>query len=485
MKKIAIIGSGFSSLSAACYLAKSGHDVHVFEKNNSLGGRAREFKANGFRFDMGPSWYWMPDVFEDFFKDFGQSVSDHYDLKRLDPSYRVFFGKNDFVDLPSDLNALYALFESIEPNSSKNLKAFLKDAEFNYKVAMEKIVHLPGHNVFELVKFETVSKLSQFFRNINDYIDKKFSNEKLRQILKFPVLFLGAIPKDTPYFYCFMNYADLKLGTWYPKGGMHEIVKAFVTLGTSLGVNYHTNSNITGFNIQNNTVKAIRVNGLDENFDIIVNGADYRHIEKLLPSKHQIYSEDYWDKRIMAPSSLLFYLGFNKKLKNVIHHNLFFDADFDEHAKEIYKSHQWPSDPLFYANFTSLTDPEDAPENCESAFLLMPISTEIKDSESEREKYFDILMDRLEEKTNQSLRDHIIYKKSFCIADFKEEYNSFKGNAYGLANTLKQTAFLKPKMKNKTLTNFYNIGQLTIPGPGVPPAIISGKIAAEQIQNTN
>jgi phytoene desaturase len=483
MKEIAIIGSGFSSLSAACYLAKEGYNVNVYEKNDSLGGRARSFKAEGFRFDMGPSWYWMPDVFDSFFSHFNKKVSDFYQLERLDPSYRIFFTSDDYVDLPSNINDLYQLFESIEKGSSIALTKFLKDAEFNYNVAMNDIVHLPGKSVFELIRYETVIKLSQFFKNIDKVIDKGFENQKLREILKFPVLFLGAEPKDTPYFYCFMNHADLNLGTWYPKGGMYKVVDALLKLGKSLGVNYHTNSNVSGFKINQKTITHVIVNGENVACDILINGADYRFIEKLLPQKHRMYSEDYWNKRIMAPSSLLFYLGFNKKVKNVIHHNLFFDSDFNLHAKEIYKTHQWPTNPLFYANFTSVTDVEDAPEGGESCFLLMPISTEIEDSEAQRELYYNVLMERLEKATHQNLKEHVIFKKSFCIDDFKTAYNSFKGNAYGLANTLNQTAFLKPKMKNKTLTNFYNIGQLTVPGPGVPPALISGEIVSKLIMN--
>jgi phytoene desaturase len=481
MEKIAIIGSGFSSLSAACYLAKDGYDVSVYEKNSDFGGRAREFKVDGFRFDMGPSWYWMPDVFESFFGDFGKKVSDYYTLERLTPSYRVIFSANDYIDLPSDLNELYALFESIEKGSASKLKSFLEDAQYNYNIAINKIVKLPGHSPFELITLETVTRVSQFFKTINTYVSKKFTNEKLRQILEFPVLFLGAKPENTPYFYCFMNFADLSLGTWYPKGGMYEVVNGIYELADSLGVNFYANAEVLGFNIKDNHVTGIKLKDKQIDCDFVVNGGDYRHVEKLLPQKFQMYSDKYWDTRVMAPSALLFYIGFNKKVDHVLHHNLFFDADFKKHASEIYDTSQWPTNPLFYANFTSKTDSEDAPNGHETCFLLMPIAAGIEDSKSMREKYYHILMDRLEIHTNQNLKKHVIYKRSFCVDDFISEYHSFKGNAYGLANTLTQTAFLKPKLKNKKLKNFYNTGQLTVPGPGVPPALISGKIVSELI----
>lgn len=485
MKEVHIIGSGFSALSASSYLAQAGYKVNVYEKNEDLGGRAREFKVDGFRFDMGPSWYWMPDVFESFFADFGYQVSDFYQLKRLSPSYRVYFAPNDYVDLPTDLEDLYQLFEDIETGSSQHLKAFLKDAEYNYGVAMNKIVQLPGFSPLELVTFETVSRVSQFFTHISQHIQKKIKNPKLVQILEFPVLFLGAKPSNTPYFYCFMNHADLTLGTWYPEGGMHEIVKSMVKLAQSLGVQFHTKSAVNEIVVENKKVKGLKVNGELIEASIVISGADYAHSEQLLAPEYRMYSSQYWENRVFAPSSLLFYVGFNKKIEGVLHHTLCFDADFNKHAEEIYDEAKWPTSPLFYANFTTKTDPLDAPNGCETGFFLMPIAPGIEDTDEIRETYFNRIIKRLELLTNQDIMSYIVYKKSFCVKDFISEYNSYKGNAYGLANTLKQTAFLKPKLKSKKVDNLYFTGQLTVPGPGVPPALISGKIVSQLITKTN
>ena len=483
-KSISIIGSGFSSLSAACYLAKMGHDVQVFEKNNDLGGRARQFKENGFTFDMGPSWYWMPDVFERFFKDFDFQVKDFYTLKKLNPAYHVYFDKNDFIAIPDSLDKIYQVFENEEKGSAAKLKKFISRAEDNYKLAVTDMLYkMPGLSPLELISFDTIRRVRYFLSNIKKEVHKDFKNPKLRSILEFPVLFLGAESSNTPAFYNFMNYADFGLGTWQPTNGFYDVVNAMISIGKSLGVKYHNNSNIDKIITHKSHATGINVNGKVINSDIVLSGADYNHTEKLLPENLRQYSEKYWSKRVLAPSSLLFYLGFDKKLNNLAHHNLFFDTDFNLHSKEIYKNPKWPSEPLFYANFTSITNEHTAPKGCENGFILIPLAPGLKDTQELRDKYFNIVMDRIESITEQKIKKSIIYKKSFCVSDFVDEYNSYKGNAYGLANTLLQTSFLRPKLKSKLVKNMYFTGQLSVPGPGVPPAIVSGKLVADLINN--
>lgn len=479
---IAVIGSGFSSLSAACYLAKEGYDVTIFEKNESIGGRASQFKTEGFTFDMGPSWYWMPDVFERFFNDFGHSVSDFYELKKLNPAYSVFF-KDDKVDIGDNLEDIYNTFEIEEKGSSKALKEFITDAKSNYDVAIKDLVYRPGISALELVTPKTVVKLDQFFSNVSKQVRRKVKNPKLVSILEFPVLFLGAKPSNTPTFYNFMNYADFGLGTWQPKGGMHQVIIGMESLAKNLGVKIKVNSSVSKINTVNKKVIGITVNNTKLNFDIVLSGADYHHTETLLENNEKQYSEKYWDKKTFAPSCLLFYIGFNKKLKNVSHHNLFFDTDFEKHAEEIYDNPEWPTDPLFYANFTSITDPETAPEGMENGFFLIPIAPGLKDTDTLRAQYFNKIITRFEKITKQDVKNNIIFKKSFCVNDFINRYNSYKGNAYGMANTLLQTAFLRPNLKSKKVENLFFTGQLTVPGPGVPPALISGKLVSGLIIN--
>ncbi|MFC4094305.1 phytoene desaturase family protein [Euzebyella saccharophila] len=479
-KKIIVIGSGFSSLSASCYLAKAGFEVAIYEKNSTVGGRARQFKESGFTFDMGPSWYWMPDIFDKFFSDFDKKTSDYYQLDKLDPAYKIFF-TDEQLTIGDSLDKICMEFERIEPGSSVHLKEFISKAETNYDIAINKVVLRPGLSPLELVTPETIMRVDQFFKTISGEVRKKFKNPKLVSTLEFPVLFLGAKPSQTPSFYSFMNYADFGLGTWHPKGGMYEIIRAMHNLAKELGVEIHTDSPVEKITTINGVSNGIVVNGNQIAADAVLSGADYHHSESLLAPNERQYSETYWKDKVFAPSSLLFYIGFNKKINNVVHHNLFFDTDFEKHAREIYDNPSWPQDPLFYANFPSVSDKSMAPEGCETGFFLIPIAPGLKDNEELRDQYFDIVMDRFERITRQSVRGNMLFKRSFCVNDFLGEYNSYKGNAYGMANTLTQTAFLRPKLRSSKVKNLFFTGQLTVPGPGVPPALISGKLVSDLI----
>ena len=481
-KRINIIGSGFSSLSAASYLAKAGYEVVVYEKNKTTGGRARQYKKEGFTFDIGPTWYWMPDVFERFFNDFDKKPSDYYELERLDPAYQVYFSEQESIIISGKLQEIYEAFEKEEKGSSRHLKQFLESAKFNYNAAMKELVYRPGVSALELITPETISRVNQFFSTIRKQVRKKIKSQKLIQILEFPVLFLGAKPSNTPAFYSFMNYADFGLGTWHPKGGMYKVVEAMTTLASSLGVVFETDANVEEICLDaNGKTTGLIVNDTFIKSDIVLSGADYHHSETLLPKKYRQYSEKYWDKKIFAPSSLLFYVGLSKKLENVSHHTLFFDTDFDVHAKAIYDNPSWPEKPLFYGSFPSITDSTLSPEGKEAATFLIPLAPGIEDNEELREKYFNMIIERLEKLTNQEVKSTILFKKSYCVNDFVKDYNSYKGNAYGLANILTQTAFLRPKIKSKKVDNLYFTGQLTVPGPGVPPSLISGKIVSDLI----
>ena len=484
VKKVIIIGSGFSSLSAACYLAKSGYNVTVFEKNSQPGGRACQWKKDGFTFDMGPTWYWMPDILENFFADFGKKTSDYYSLKRLDPSYRVYFGEMDFIDMPVGTDKIEKLFEDLEKGAGNKLKKFLRSAKKTYDVAVNEMVHVPGHSPLELISTDTISNLGLFLISVRKQIWSLFKHPRIQNILEFPVLFLGAKPGEIPAFYNFMNYADLELGTWYPSEGMYSVVRAMVDLASSLGVKFRFNCEVESLSPnQSSKEKGLEIVTQGEKFqsDIVVSGADYHHTEQLLDAKFRGYTENYWDKKVFAPSALLFYLGINKKLENMLHHTLFFDADFDQHAEAIYDKKRWPEKPLFYVSCASKTDATSAPAGAENVTILIPVAPGIEDNETTREIYFSKAIERLEKLTHQKIKDHVILKRSYCISDFEKDYHSYKGNAYGLANTLLQTAFLRPKIRSRKVNNLYFAGQLTVPGPGVPPCIVSGKIVAEEI----
>ncbi len=483
-KKVIVIGSGFAGLAAATSLADKGYEVIILEKNIAPGGRARKFAAEGFVFDMGPSWYWMPEVFEQYFARFGKRVSDYYHLHRLDPSYTIFFSEEHQMEVPASREALFALFEKYEPGSGPNLEKFLTEAAYKYEVGMKEFVFKPGNSILEFADLRVISSLFrlQMFQSMASHVRRLFKNEYLRKMLEFPVLFLGATPEKTPALYSLMNHADLSLGTWYPMGGMSKIIEGMVSLAKEVGVKILLNQEVMAIEVENGQAQRVVTHSGTFDADIVVGGADYHHIEQhLLQPEHRRYTERYWDKRTMAPSSLLFYLGINRKLNNLHHHNLFFDEDFRQHAIEIYEQPQWPSKPLFYACAPSVTDPSVAPEGCENLFLLIPLAPGLEDTDVLREKYFNIIMDRLENLMGQDIRKYIIYKRSYAHRDFEKDYHAYKGNAYGLANTLMQTAFLKPKLRSNKVTNLFYAGQLTTPGPGVPPSLISGQVVANEI----
>ena len=484
MPRAIVIGSGFSGLSSASFLAKQGWDVTVLEKHSMPGGRARKFVVQGFTFDMGPSWYWMPDVFERYFAQFNKQVSDYYELQRLDPSYRVYF-KNSMLDVPADYEALKQAFEQIETGSGKQLDLFMKEAAYKYEVGVKKLVFKPSQSLAEFFDLDLVKGLLKLdvFTSISKHVRKFFKDERLVELMEFPVLFLGALPQNIPALYSLMNFADVKLGTWFPKGGMYRIVNGMYELAKEQGVNFQFNQNVEQIVVQNKKATGVIANQQLLEADVVISSADYHHTEtKLLAPEHRTYSDAYWEKRVMAPSCLLYYVGLNKKLNDVPHHTLFFDSDFKKHGEEIYTNPQWPADPLFYVSVTTSTDASGAPEGCENMFFLIPVAANLQeDTEELREQYFQKIVKRFEERTGQLITEHIVFNKSYSVSDFKEEYNAFKGNAYGLANTLMQTAILKPSCKSKKLANLYYTGQLTVPGPGVPPALISGEVVAKLV----
>ncbi len=486
MNRIAVIGSGFSGLSAACFAAARGQKVTLFEKNNMIGGRARAFSEQGFTFDMGPSWYWMPDIFEDFFAAFNKRPEDYYKLVRLDPGFQMIFGKNDILRIPAELKDIYELFEQTETGSADKLRKFLAEGKFKYTVGMQKLVYKPSFSWLEFANREVISGAAklQLFKSVSSHVRSYFKDERLIALMEFPVLFLGATAKKIPALYSLMNYAALSLGTWYPMGGMVEIIKAMEKLALSLDVDILTGCEVNKINVLKE--RSVKINTTKGNFmtDGIIATGDYHHIEQnLLDRPYRNYNEAYWNKKTLAPSCLIFYIGVSKKVKKLIHHNLFFDASMESHSAEIYTNPKWPTNPLFYVCCPSKTDETVAPEEMENLFLLIPIAPGLEDTEATREYYYRHIIKRMEELCDDSIMPYVVYKKSYCINDFVSDYHAYKGNAYGLANTIRQTAVLKPSLRNKKVKNMFYAGQLTVPGPGVPPALISGQIAAKELLN--
>jgi phytoene desaturase len=478
-----VIGAGFSGMSTAAYLAQKGYRVTVLEKHDSPGGRGRQWQSEGYTFDMGPSWYWMPDVFETFFGHFGKKPSDYYTLERLDPSYSIFY-EDGPMTIPASMDEMEALFERVEPGSAIRLRKFLQDAAYKYEVGINDLVRKPSRSVFEFADTRVLKGLLQLdlLSNIRSSIKKVVKNPQLQQLLEFPVLFLGATPSNTPALYSLMNYADMSLGTWYPQGGMYAVVKAFHQLAVEQGASFQFGKEVSSFEYANGAISAV-VSGEEViPCDVVVASADYAHVDqKILAPAYRKYSPSYWAKRKMAPSSFLYYIGLDAPIPGIEHHSLFFDAPFDVHADAIYTEPRWPEKPLFYLSAASKTDAAAAPEGGEALVILIPTAPGLEDTDEVLDRYFHLVAERIKDHVGFDIREHMVVKRTYAYRDFVKDYHAHLGNAYGLANTLDQTAIFKPSLKGK-LSNLYYAGQLTVPGPGVPPCIISGEVVALEIQ---
>ncbi len=483
-KRIAVIGSGFSGLSAAAYAAKSGNEVHVFEKHHQPGGRARQFKTEeGYVFDMGPSWYWMPDIIESFFADFGFKASDFFKLVSLNPQFEMIFSKEK-VSVPEKNEDIRELFEKIEKGAGKKYDQFMKSARFKYEVGMKDFVTKPCYSWLEFASLKIAGSAVKLnlLSDFRKYVSGYFTDPKLISLMEFPVIFLGASPQHIPALYSLMNYGGYVLGTKYPMGGFYQLVLAMKEVAEKQGVTFHFNHDVQKINTENGKVTSITVNGQDYEFDAVIASSDYHHTETLISKSLRNYNDAYWKTRTFAPSCLIYYLGIKGKIPRLKHHTLFFENDLDNHIDCIYLNKKWPSKPLFYACCPSKTDPHVAPADCENLFLLLPLAPGIHDEESVREKYLVEMLERIEKHTGETdLISRIEYKRSYCVSDFISDYNAYQGNAYGLSNTLSQTAVLKPKIKNRKIRNLFYTGQLTVPGPGVPPSVISGKIVGIEV----
>jgi phytoene desaturase len=479
-KKVVVIGGGFGGLSAACYLARDGYDVTVLEKNMQVGGRAMVMKDGDFTFDLGPSWYMMPDVFEDFFADFGKKPSNYFDLVKLEPSYKIFFGNESF-----DVNTapkVYDLFEKLEPGSSEKLKSLLSKTKYEYesvrKNLLEKSLSKPTEAI-DRTALQMITRpelVGSYHRRVSRY----FKDVRLQKILEFMVVFMGGSPKNIPALYSLLTHVDMGLGIWYPMGGMNKLVEAYVLLAKELGVKIHTDAEVIEIENQDSLASKVHTKSAIFEADIVVANADYHHVETVLLSEKKPHKK--WHKMTMSPSGLLIYLGLDTKVPALQHHNLFFDVDWDAHFAEVFDEKVWSEEPLFYVGVPSVTDPAVAPKGKENIFVLAPMASGIEVNEKQQLKTVDKIIERLSKHTGIAIADHIEVKHVKSHQYFLDTFNAYKGNAFGPAHTLNQSAIFRPNMRSKQVKNVYYVGQYTNPGTGVPLVTISGKVVAGVIQ---
>ena len=487
MKKHAIIiGAGFGALGSACILGKAGWKVTVLEKNESIGGRATTFKAKGFTFDRGPSWYLMPDVFEHFFELFDEDITKLLKLKKLMPSYRIFYKDLDEkVDIYSDLKKDIPTFEKIEKGAGAQLEKYLDQAGYQYEVAKDRFMYknYDSFRDFFTKEVATEGRKLSAFKNMDRYVSGYFKTEQLQKIMQYPLIFLGSSPYNTPAIYNIMSHIDFDMGVYYPQGGIYEITNALVAVAKKYGVTFKTNSDVQKIIVEDGKAVGVKVNSKELRGDIVISNADIQHTEqKLLDEKYRQYSESYWKKRTLAPSALIIYLGVDKQYDSLTHHNLLFSKDWKKNFADIFDQPQWPDDPSVYICAPSKTDPSVAPKGMENMFVLVPIAAGLDYTEKQLEAYADKILATMEKEMDlPDLRKHIIYQKNFSVKDFKARYNSYQGTALGLAHTLRQTAIFRPKNISKKVADLYYVGAGTNPGIGMPITLISAELLYKRI----
>jgi len=485
--KISIIGAGFGGLAAAALLSKNGHEVTVFEKNDQIGGRARVHRDKGFQFDMGPSWYLMPDVFEEFFEKLGTRPEDHYELNRLDPSYRIFFSDENVVDVHAQFKDNYQLFDRLEENGGEKLKNYLKEAEKKYNTAMDGLIYKDYNSIFDFFNLKLLVSGSKLdvFRNLDKVVTKNFDSDEARKILEYSIGFLGGSPKITPAIYQLMSYVDFVKGVWFPTGGIRMVADTIKEIAEENGAEFKLDHEVKKIEVKDGKARSLMTKHGRYPTDLVIANSDYPVTElNLLDEEYRTYNQKYWDKKKFAPSAFVAYVGIDKQIDEILHHTLILDKDWADNFDEIFESDNpsWPKNPSYYVNVPSKTDPGLAPDGSETLFILVPLAPGLKDTQEDRERFYNMIMDDLEEKVGESIRDHEVTKRIFAVNDFRDDYNAYKGTALSLVHTLDQTALWRPRHHSKKVDNLYYTGQYTHPGIGVPMTLISSQIVANIIE---
>jgi len=486
-QSVIVIGGGIGGLATAILLAKKGYGVTLVEKNDTLGGRANIFEANGFRFDMGPSWYLMPDVFEHFFKLIGEPIDKHLELIRLDPSYRIHFrDKDETIDMHSDVAADSPTFEQFETGSSEQLRAYLDTSKYQYDIAIKYFMYKNYDTVFDFMNLRTMieGRRLHVFEKMHNYVARYFKSDVIQKIMEYQLVFLGSSPYNTPALYNIMSHIDFNMGVYYPRGGIYSLIEGLVDIAKKAGVSFVTGDAVATIEVDHKRATGVILkSGRSLKADIVVSNADIHHTDTtLLPEVSREHSDAYWSSRTLAPSAFIMYLGLKKKVPGLTHHNLAFGGDWKKGFAEIFDDPRWPTDPSYYVCCPSKTDDAVAPKGKENLFILVPVSPKLDMNPSNIKKYREKVLDFLERDFDvKDIRNQIEYERVYTSNDFASDYNALGGSALGLAHTIKQTAIFRPNNVSKKVKNLYYAGAGTNPGIGMPICLISAELAYKRI----
>lgn len=483
---VLVIGGGIAGLASAALLAKDGYSVTVLEKNKRVGGRANLLQKKGFRFDMGPSWYLMPDVFDRFFAEFDSKPSDFFSLTKVNPQYRIFFADGSHVDISTSLKKNLKTFEKIEKGSSQRFLAYLAEAEKKYEIAINSVLYRNVDSWLGFFNWELIKhgRDLHVFETMDSYVKRFFKTEKMQQIIQYTLVFLGGSPSTVPALYSLMTHVDFNMGAFYPEGGFYAVVGALKKVGASQGVKYITNAEVTAITTESGQITSVTAQEREFTADYIISNADLAHTESLFSdSSYRMYDESYWKSRIFSPSAFLIFLGVKGSIPELDHHSIMFGKDWITHFEQIFSKPEWPQFPSLYINKPSATDTTVAPKGHENLMVLVPIAPGLEETPAWKEAYAQFILSYIEESIGINLKKRIVLQEIFSVSDFASMYNSYNGNALGgLAHTLRQTGLFRPNNTHRKLRNLFFAGAGTVPGIGVPPALISGSLVRDRVR---
>lgn len=487
-KRVIIIGAGIGGIATANLLAKAGYSVTVLEKNAQPGGRAGVLRKNGFTFDTGPSWYLMPEVFEHYFDLLGKSVHDELDLTKLTPAYKVFFEKASPLVITGDSGTDAATFESIEKGSGTKLKEYIEKGDRIYTLSLRHFLYTNFTSIRDFTKSDilrrghTMTRLA--FTPIDSYVRKFVTDYRLRQILEYPMVFLGSSPFSAPAIYSLMSALDFKEGVYYPQGGLYTIIERLVIAGNELGVQFRYNAPVQRIATRDDEVSGVTLeSGEHMSADIVISNADLHFTEtQLLEEKNRSYPASYWSKHEAGPSALLMYLGVKGSLPELEHHNLFFVDDWKKNFDAIFNDKKLPTPASIYICKPSATDPSVAPKGHENVFVLVPLPPGVDLDNDALERACSGYLQQIEQQLGiKDLRKRIVTKELFGPNDFSNKFNAWQNTALGPSHILKQSALFRTPNKSRKVKNLYYVGGSTTPGIGLPMCLIGAELIYKRL----